>query len=105
MLSADPGLTSYQWYRRNYPIPGAINMNYVAKNSGGYKCIAQNATMCSDTSNIIIVNVPYIPIRPNQERPNLNSELVTPNFQISPNQGTGLFSSSITTGQPKYSIL
>ncbi|MBK8414547.1 MAG: T9SS type A sorting domain-containing protein [Bacteroidetes bacterium] len=67
----------------------------------GYKCIAQNATMCSDTSNIIIVNVPCIPIGPNQERPNLNSELVTPNFQISPNPGTGLFSVQSPPGQLK----
>jgi hypothetical protein len=100
-LSANPGLTSYQWYQRNYAIPGAINMNYVAKNSGRYKCIAQNATMCSDTSNIIIVNVPCIPIGPNQERTNTYTEFATPNFKISPNPGTGIFSIQSPPGQLK----
>ncbi|MBK8875560.1 MAG: immunoglobulin domain-containing protein [Bacteroidetes bacterium] len=99
LLAASPALASYQWYRRNYAIPGATSMNYVAKNSGGYKCIAQNASLCSDTSNIIIVHVPCIPIGPNHDRNILNSEFESPPLQIFPNLGSGLFTVESASGQ------
>ncbi len=99
MLSASPVLASYQWYRRNYAIPGATSMNYVAKNSGGYKCIAKNAALCSDTSNIIIVLVPCIPIGPNHNRTILNSEFESLPLQIFPNPGSGLFTVESASGQ------
>ncbi len=60
ILSASPGLTYYQWYRWNTAISGATSMNFTAKTRGKYKCIAQNAALCADTSNIIPVNVPCI---------------------------------------------
>lgn len=91
ILSGTTGLSSYQWYRRNYAIPGATLENYVAKSEGRYKCIAQNAALCSDTSNTIIVNVPCISIGPNQERTELLSDLEFKTFQVFPNPTNGIF--------------
>ena len=78
ILSAASGYINYQWYRRNYAIPGATSMNYTAKSSGRYSCQSQNATLCIDTSNAIVVNVPCISIGPNQER----IKEIIPNFQF-----------------------
>lgn len=99
ILSATLGLINYQWYNRNYLIPGAISENYTAKNGGRFKCIAQNALSCADTSNIIVVNVPCIPIGPNQERGIANTEYENYSVQIYPNPGTGIFSIHSPPGQ------
>lgn len=90
-------MVNYQWYRWNVPVSGTISVDYVVKNKGRYKCIAQNVTLCSDTSNVIIVRVPCIPIGPNHERDISNNELET--FQITPNPGTGLFQIQSPPGQ------
>lgn len=99
ILSATPGLINYQWYNRNYLIPGAISENYTAKNRGRFKCIAQNALLCTDTSNVIAVHVPCIPIGPNQERGISNNEVDNYSFQIYPNPGAGIFSIQSPLGQ------
>lgn len=91
LLSASPALASYQWYRRNYAIPGATFMSYTVKSAGLYKCIAQNSSGCSDTSNLIVVYVPCIPIGPNQNRPNLPSGYDEQVIKLFPNPTTGIF--------------
>ncbi len=98
-LSALPGNISYQWYRRNFAIPGETSMNYTAKNSGNYRCQSQNASLCIDTSNVILVNVPCIPIGPNQSRPIQLSEFTNNDFKIFPNPGNGLFTVTSPPGQ------
>jgi len=99
ILSAPSGYNSWQWYRRNYAIPGATSMNYTAKSSGRYSCKSQNATLCIDTSNVIIVNVPCIPIGPNHDRAIAESEFENQNFGIYPNPSTGIFFVESFSGQ------
>lgn len=99
LLSASPALASYQWYIRSYAIPGATLMSYNVKSAGQYKCIAQNNSGCSDTSNLIVVLVPCIPIGPNQDRTIIKDESETHFLQIFPNPGTGIFSIQSTIGQ------
>lgn len=99
ILSAAFGYISYQWYRSNYAIPGATSMTYTAKSGGKYHCKSQNAMLCSDTSNIIVVNVPCISIGPNQERSIINMEYELEPFEISPNPGSGVFSIISPGGQ------
>lgn len=97
ILSAPPAMTSYQWYRRSFLIPGATTQDYIAKSTGRYHCIAYNAGLCSDTSNTIIVNVPCILIGPNHNR--LFSDESGEQFlHISPNPGTGQFSVKASRG-------
>lgn len=98
LLTANSGLSSYQWYNRNYSIPGATSMNYTAKSQGKYRCIAQSAALCSDTSNIIVVTVPCIPNGPTHERASFN-EYEKQSLQIFPNPGTGIFSIQSPPGQ------
>lgn len=99
ILSATAGLATYQWYNRNYSIPGATSISYTVKSRGKYKCIAQNVALCSDTSNFITVNVPCIPVGPNQQRSIENIGIESQHFQIFPNPGTGIFSVISPLGQ------
>ena len=98
-LSATPGLTTYQWYRWNNAISGATSLNYTAKSRGRYRCIAQNASLCSDTSNAIIVNVPCIPHGPNHQRTTLNNEIVEDGILIFPNPSDDDFYLQGTTSE------
>jgi len=98
ILAAPPGLTTYQWYRWDNLIPGASSVNYSAKTRGRYKCIAKNAALCADTSNIIQVYVPCLPAGPNHERIEQLNETKT-QLLIYPNPGTGYFSIESPAGQ------
>jgi hypothetical protein len=98
-LSASPGLTSYQWYRNFTLIPGATSANFIAKTNGKYKCIAQDGLLCADTSNVISVRVPCIPIGPNHNRPTLTDDTDDFQFAVFPNPGAGRFTISAIPGE------
>src|SRR5688572_8128899 len=98
ILSANAS-PSYQWYRYNMPIPGATFMDYTAKGRGKYKCITQNAALCSDTSNVITVFVPCMPPLPNEERADQSDEISNASIHIFPNPGNGIFTIDSPPGQ------
>ncbi|MBK9048074.1 MAG: T9SS type A sorting domain-containing protein [Bacteroidetes bacterium] len=91
VLHASPGLANYQWYRWNTPISGANTQNYSAKNRGRYKCIGVNASLCSDTSNTILVSVPCISVGPNHERIDEFFESKREVIHVFPNPTSGVF--------------
>ncbi len=99
ILSASPLMSNYQWYKRNNPIPGATSIDYVAKFGGRYKCIAQNQALCSDTSNIITVSPPCIPIDPPISRISQTNNSDTQFLHVFPNPGTGIFQVESSGGQ------
>jgi len=90
ILAAQPVLNSYQWHRFGMPLPGATSANYTAKTQGKYHCIGLNA-VCTDTSNLITVKIPCIPIGPNHEKLELNEKDEFSEMVIHPNPSTGIF--------------
>ncbi len=98
VLSATPGLSNYQWYRRNYAIPGATSENYTAEARGRYRCIALNSLSCMDTSNTIIVSVPCVPVDPAQNRQIPDSDAKN-EFTVSPNPSAGMVTVRSGTGE------
>jgi hypothetical protein len=89
MLSSTPAnLNSWQWRNKSYPIPGANNAVYYAKTAGKYYCIGMDLLGCTDTSNIISVSVPCIPIGPNQQK-DIELESVD-RFDVYPNPSNGI---------------
>lgn len=101
ILGATPGFSSYQWYRWFTPISGANASVFTAKSKGLYKCIAENAVVCSSTSNTIGVSVPCISTGPNQQKSDLNDTGEIQTLQVYPNPGIGLF----TIDGPKGHVL
>ncbi|MBL0339855.1 MAG: PKD domain-containing protein [Bacteroidetes bacterium] len=98
ILSAQPSFFNYQWYHYNTPIPGATALNYTAKSRGKYFCVAENAALCSDTSNFIKVYVPCIPIGPNHQKEILIDENELLEMQVFPNPGNGIFNIESPSG-------
>ncbi len=99
LLSGTPGFVSYQWYNRTFLIPGATQANYYAKNRGRFTCIASDG-ICSDTSNIIQVYVPCVPLGPNHNR-ELETGDQDEQLLVYPNPGRGQFSVESVPGQLK----
>jgi PKD repeat protein len=63
MYVAAPAIgTTYQWYNTAGPISGAVNPSYTATTPSNYYVIGTNSYGCSDTSNIIPVQI--IPCAP-----------------------------------------
>ncbi|MEO8147046.1 MAG: S8 family serine peptidase [Bacteroidia bacterium] len=55
-LTANAGAgLSYQWMKGVNILPGETNINYVAFQTGSYKCVITNNAGCSKTSNVIAV--------------------------------------------------
>jgi hypothetical protein len=81
-LSTDPSLVSWQWYRRNAVLPGAVSPDFYAHTTGNYYCIAYDSLGCADTSNMITVYVPCIPIGPSEEKSGIFN---TSTFEVFPN--------------------
>lgn len=99
ILAAQPLFSNYQWHRYNIPIPGATSLNFTAKTRGKYYCVAQNAALCSDTSNFIKVYVPCIQIGPNHEKWISEYDQETAELEVFPNPGNGLFTIASPPGQ------
>ena len=99
LLSGTPGFVSYQWYNRAFLIPGATQANYYAKNRGRFTCIASDG-ICSDTSNLIQVYVPCVPIGPSHNR-ELETGDPDEHFLVYPNPGRGQFFIESMPGQLK----
>ncbi|HRG58966.1 MAG TPA: T9SS type A sorting domain-containing protein [Bacteroidia bacterium] len=61
-ISANTGAgLSYQWLLNNIPINGAHSSDLFPNSSGDYSCIVTLNGGCSDTSNVIAVNVNQAP--------------------------------------------
>jgi hypothetical protein len=90
-LIATNGLLNYQWYRNNLILTGDTTQNYFAKSRGKYKCVTQNSSSCSDTSNSILIRIPCIPTGPDVEREDIGDLDNSSDFLIYPNPGTGIF--------------
>ncbi len=54
--SPDGNLT-YQWMRNGNPVTAAVGNDFIALLSGNYQVVVTNLQGCSDTSNIIQVNI------------------------------------------------
>jgi photosystem II stability/assembly factor-like uncharacterized protein len=98
IISATAGMTTYQWYRNSVIIPGATSMTYTAKTSGRYKCVAQNAALCSDTSGVVWIIIKSIP-RALLETYRTNNKFETDNIFISPNPNNGIFELTSPSGK------
>lgn len=91
-LNANTGTgLNYQWLKNSAPIPGAISSSYNATTPGSYSVFISNSTLCSETSNIVKVKVPCIPIGPNQGRTIQFSEAESEDIKVYPNPTSGEF--------------
>jgi fimbrial isopeptide formation D2 family protein len=53
---------TYQWYKDNVLIPGAISSNYIANTAGAYKIISTDSGACSsNASNTLTIPAVHIP--------------------------------------------
>jgi PKD repeat protein len=89
VITAPPGLSSWQWYRNGILIPGASQQSYTAKIRGNYNCAANHNLTCRDTSVTTTVNVTCLSINPPAWR-NME-ELNKIPLDIFPNPGQTLF--------------
>jgi len=92
------GLT-YQWLKNGISISGAVSSSYVATTKGNYSAFISNSVLCSETSNTINVDVPCIPIDPNQDRISQSTAVSSKEIKVFPNPGTGIFVIEAPSGQ------
>ncbi|MBI1268214.1 MAG: PKD domain-containing protein [Cryomorphaceae bacterium] len=56
-ICGDPGMVSYQWNLNGVPIPGETNQCIIVSVSGTYTVTETNSFNCTDTSDLLILNM------------------------------------------------
>jgi hypothetical protein len=83
-LSANSGMSSWQWYRGANALPGATGSSFTARRTGNYSCVAADQNGCSGTSNSVYIYVPCVPLDPHSSGDKLSIHLNDPFLQIIP---------------------
>jgi hypothetical protein len=99
---------AYLWHRNNSPVtPFNATMVHYAKTKGSYYCVISDFNGCTNSSNIIYVDVPCVPIDPSQQRDPVTGESDQASIEVYPNPSFDEFTVKVSSSlyhQPDFII-
>jgi hypothetical protein len=95
-LNCNAGPLSFQWFKNGLVLPGQTSAILSIQQAGNYNCIASYFAGCSDTSNIIRVNIPCIDLNePSYKSVNAGMPEKI-GITVNPNPSTGDFNINVS---------
>jgi hypothetical protein len=99
---------AYLWHRNNSMVtPINATMVHYAKTKGSYYCVISDFNGCTNSSNIIYVDVPCVPIDPSQQRDPVTGESDQASIEVYPNPSFDEFTVKVSSSlyqQPDFII-